>query len=179
MSNDLDNGVKPLPPRPQMVEALRELIALGPDNPKMPEGVFVSFLRSLYNPLEDKFDVELWYRTFGSYRQSVEVLDPMGNVVRVCPPIVGTVNTKVGVDRQASLSTLVETAQLMERRHAGLAERTMTDGLAAYQEAANSTPHEAWRAILTHYGIIQSTQAPGDPSATATMDLLTGEVDEV
>lgn len=170
--------VKPLPPRHAMVEALREMVALGSDNPKMPEGVFVEFLRALYNPKTDTFDVDLWYRTFNSHRQAVDILDPAGRVIRVCPPIMGTVETQVGVARQDSLSTVVETAQLMERRHGGLAEKTMAEGLAQYKQGPNHVVHQAWRDILTYYGIIQAAPA-STPQSQSTSDVWLGDVDEV
>lgn len=170
--------ITPLPPRAAMVEALREMVQLGSDNPKMPEAIFKDFLRVLYDPVADKFDVELWYRTFNSHRLPVDILDPAGSVIMVCPPIMGTVETMTGVARADSLSTLVESTQQLGRRHAGLAEKTFQEGLAHYKEGSNRVVQHAWYTILAHYGII-TAPASATPQAHAAEELWQGDMDEV
>lgn len=167
-----------LPPRPAMVEALREMVKLGSDNPKMPESVFVQFLHQLYDRTTGKFDVALWYQTFNSHRLPVDILDPAGRVILVCPPIMGTVDTRVGVERQDSLSTLVESTQQLERRHGGLAERTLQDGLANYKEGVNHSVQAAWARVLIHYGLLAAS-AQATPQAQVAESMWQGDVDEV
>jgi hypothetical protein len=166
-----------LRPRPIMVEALREMINLGSDNPKMPESIFIEFLRVLYNPKTQMFDTALWYRTFNSHRLAIDILDPAGVVIYVCPPIMGTITTRTAVPRTESLSRMVGESREMERRHAALGDAVMKEGLKGYQGGDIISVRQAWIQILSRYGMIQTAQVKS-PSQLSSDNLL-DDVDEI
>lgn len=170
---------KGLPPTGKLVQALSELRALGSDNPKMPEGIFIQFLRALYSPKDDSFDTGLWYRTFGTLQHPVDIIDAGGQTIRVCPPIMGTMRSLVGVKKSDSASLIVETATLEEQRHAQAGQRALAQGLANYKSGETMDHRAAWRELLIHYGIIDG-KLGATASQQATSDaLLTGDVEEL
>ncbi len=168
---------KGLPPRTILIEALREFKELGPDNPSIPEYVFRDFVKYLYDPATDKFDTELWLRTFGDFKHAINLTDSAGAVVRVCPPLMGMLETKI-VDRAESLATLSEMAALNGRRHAALGQRTLQDGLDSYKAGNIQSVRQNWVDILTEYGVLKSAVGEG-PAAKLEDTLLTMEGDDL
>jgi len=146
-----------LAPLPRTIEAIKELVELGSDNPKMPEAYFIEFLRALYDPGLDKFNTSLWYRTFNTWRKSIDILDAAGNLLFVCPPVIGTLRTRLGnPSNQPSLAQSSDLAALEGKRHAMLEKKRMDESLAQYKATAAYDISEAWRKILERYGLVQS-----------------------
>lgn len=169
---------KPLPPLASMVEAMRELVQLGSDNPRMPEGHFVDFLHALYDPKLDKFDTSLWFRTFGNWRKSVDIIDPAGNVLYVCPPVVGTLKTRLNHPdnrNQISLDTIAGQAALQGRRHPMLEGPAFKKGIEQYKPEVGYSLQSRWRVILQRYGLVPSDE-PSKGGMTAE-SLLSDEGD--
>lgn len=170
-------NVRKRPPRPQMVQAMRELVALGSDNPRMPEAVLPDFLRQLYNPRTDTFDRALWLNTVGNMRRGLDITDAAGHVIRVCPPMTGTVRTRLGPSKdqtghiQPSINQIANDAALQGKRLAILEERRLSQGLANHQVDIAGDVVAAWRSILEDYGIIpkQSTVSKTTLSADSLL----------
>jgi hypothetical protein len=175
---------------PRMIEAMRELVQMGTDNPRMQEGYFIDFLHRVYNPDTDQFNVELWYRTFGTLRKGVDVTDSAGNVLFVCPQVVSVLKTRLGESKnlngqeviavQRSDGKLVPTmdeiarnAKLQGNRHPMLEQRAMEQGLAVYKPEVAYDVHEAWRHVLSKYGLIKEKSA--SKTGMTADDLLSDE----
>jgi hypothetical protein len=164
-----------------MQEAARELAAIGPDNPSMPETYFRGFLARLFNPQTGGFDTALWYHVVGQWRLGLDVTDAAGNVMFTTPPIVSTVVTRVGQKRDQAtgkavaptIAQVADHAALQGRRHPMLEARTMNEGLAAYHPEVEGGLQQAWSQILARYGLAKSTG--GSNSGQAFDDPLSEE----
>lgn len=148
------------PPLPMMVEAMRELITLGTDNPRMSEAVFPDFLRGLYNPATDTFNREMWMLNVGNMRRGLDIIDGSGKVIRTCPPLTATVRTRMGPSKDASgrlqptMNEIADKAALHGRRHAPQEAKVFNEGISAYKPEVAFDAQALWRAILEDYGII-------------------------
>jgi hypothetical protein len=149
-----------------MQEAARELAAIGPDNPSMPETYFKDFLVRLFNPQTGLFDTALWYHVVGEWRKGLNVTDPSGQVLFVTPPIISTVVTRVGQRRNAetgkaapTIAQVADYAALQGRRHPMLEARTMNEGLAQYHPEVEGGLADAWANILARYGLAKSANS--------------------
>lgn len=176
---------KRLPPRPLLVQAMSELRALGSDNPEMLESGFREFVKELYDPVTDKFNVQLWYQTFGYTRKGVNIIDAGRQVLFVCPPLLGFNATSIAERRGQSLAALNDLAQQNERRHAALGAKTMQEGLTDYgnNQLKVMTTREAWIKVLARYGRLpdnMQAEAVGQGTTLpAGMSLLTGPEEEL
>jgi hypothetical protein len=155
---------KKLSPLPQTVEALRELMVLGSDNPSMPEAIFPNFLRALYDPKTDKFNIPLWFMHFGTYRKGIDITDAAGKVLFVCPPVMATLKTRLGRNEGILLSDVSSEAALQGRRHHMLEKRTLDQGIADYKPQVAYDVRAAWKEILIKYEIL-----PKEQTATKTL----------
>lgn len=149
-----------------MQQAARELAAIGPDNPTMPEPYFRDFLTRLYNPQTGAFDTALWFHVVGEWRKGLNVMGADGNVLFTTPPVVSTIKTRAGQKRNETsgqvtpnISQVADYAALQGRRHPMLEAKTMHEGLAAYRPEVYGGLEEAWAKILAHYGLVKSADA--------------------
>jgi hypothetical protein len=175
---------------PGMVEAMRELVSLGSDNPRMQEGYFIDFLHQAYDSANDRLNTALWYQTFGTFRKGIDVTDAAGNVLFVCPPILSVLKTRLGESKNLNgkdqtvvqrsdgklvptISEIASQAALNGRRHAALETKVMNEGLAIYRPEIGYDVHPGWRDILVKYGLVKE-QAASKTGMTAD-DLLSDE----
>lgn len=147
-----------------MQQAARELAAIGPDNPTMPEPYFRDFLETLYNKETGAFDTAQWFHVVGEWRKGLNVIGPDGNVLFTTPPIVSTIKTRTGPRRvlsdgrrAPSISQVADHAALEGRRHPMLEAKTMHEGLAVYRPEVYGGLEEAWAEILARYNLVKTT----------------------
>lgn len=138
--------------RRQAVEALREFNVMGPDLERMRESVFRDFLTRLYDPATDRFDIALWIATFHTQQRPVAITDDADQLIYICPPLTGTVQTMFG----GQIGRDAKQAEMLDRRHGQLGENQRVKTLAGVAEQlVELNPREVWRKILERYGIIK------------------------
>jgi hypothetical protein len=149
-----------------MQQAARELSAIGPDNPSMPEPYFRDFLTELYDAKTGAFNTSLWFHVVGEWRKGLDVMGSDGKVLFTTPPVVSTIKTRAGErrtdengHRTPNIAQVADYAALQGRRHPMLEARTMNEGLAAYRPEVYGGLEEAWAEILAKYGLVKSTTA--------------------
>jgi hypothetical protein len=169
-----------LAPPAFMVQALREAVLLGSDNPTMPEAVFKEFIKVLYDPATDVLDRTLWFRTFGEYRHGVNILNNDGSLMFICPPLIGTCVTRVPPPGINGFNRVVLEAKMDEQRLPALAQRTLTAGIE--REKINVQVYdirEAWRVVLTRYGLVKDSSPQAESKTSqATQQFYMEDLDE-
>lgn len=168
-----------IPPPKFMVQALNEAVALGNDNPRMPETAFREFVKVLYDPATDHFNQQLWRETIGDVRHGLNVMDEAGNLLFICPPPVGTVLTTIPERGVGGFSRVVKESRDMENRTAALGQKTLEEGL------QRETPklkvfdiRAAWRKVLERYQLAPQGVAPGAKTEAAAQSYYMGDVEE-
>lgn len=149
-----------------MQQAARELAAIGPDNPSMPEPYFRDFLTQLYNPATGAFDTALWFHVVGEWRKGLNVMGSDGNLLFTTPSVVSTIKTRASQQRDEAsgqltpkIAQVANYAALQGKRHPMLEAKTMSEGLAAYRPVVYGGLEEAWAEILARYGLVKSAAA--------------------
>lgn len=142
----------------KMNEAVRELMELGVDNPRMQEGYFIDFLHEVYDSKTGKFNTEMWYKVIGTFRKGVDITNAAGDVIYTTPPIVSTVRSRIISKPTAanpSISAISDEAALQGRRHPILEKRTMDAGLKAYRPEMMYDIQSGWVKVLQRYNLIK------------------------
>jgi len=173
----MSTPIAPIETPPEVLEAMHDLTrAAKEDVPKMPEALFVSSILPILRDTSGKADLTIWSEIAGTPARPIDVVDPAGNVLFRCPPLLQSLhgNAKLGDGR--TFESIIGMTKLKTEVHPRMGENYLQGQLDTVEIPSQpSDAREQLAAILARYDGSGTAAVTTGPASASTESPAAGE----